>query len=280
MWAHLDREKGTASTGGISRGAGEQQLELDKRKVRERIRKAKEELVNIASQKEVQRQYRFAHFRKVCIVGYTNAGKSTLFNALTGGHVLVEDKLFATLESTSRAKNLGKGKDVIFSDTVGFISQLPHHLVASFRATLQEVIDADLLLHVVDIADAEYKDHIADVKKVLKDIKADTIPAMLVFNKTDQISPQRADQMRAEYPEAMLVSALENNNLNILLEEVDRKLNIAHVVQILVPHQEQKTLSYLFEVGKVQEKDYLEQGVLMKVLLNEEDINKFRQWII
>ena len=280
MWKHLDREKGTAATGGISRGSGEKQLELDKRYVRLKIRKARHDLAKIANQKEVQRQYRLAHFKKVCIVGYTNAGKSTLFNSLTDGNVLVEDKLFATLESTSKAINLGKGKDVILSDTVGFISKLPHHLVASFRATLQEVIGADLLLHVVDAADEEYNSHIKDVNIVLEEIKAREIPRMLIFNKSDILPDDRKADISEEYPESLLVSASEKLGLDILLDEVDKKLNIAHVIEILIPHVEQKTISHLNELGVVLDREYRNEGVVMKVLLNEEDIYKFKNWKI
>ena len=280
LWQHLDRERGTAATGGTSRGSGEKQLELDKRYVRLKISKARKDLKKIANQKEMQRQYRFSHFKKVCIVGYTNAGKSTLFNALTDAKVLVEDKLFATLESTSKALNLGKGKDVILSDTVGFISQLPHHLVASFRATLQEVIDANLLLHVVDASDKEYETHIKDVETVLKEIKADEIASQIVFNKIDLITADQKVEIEEKYPESLMVSAEVGIGLEILLDEVDKKLNVAHVIKILVPHSEQKTISHLNELGIVIEREYQDKGVLMEVLLNEEDITKFKQWII
>ena len=280
MWKHLDREKGTVATGGISRGSGEKQLELDKRYVRLKIRKARHDLAKIANQKEVQRQYRLAHFKKVCIVGYTNAGKSTLFNSLTDGNVLVEDKLFATLESTSKALNLGKGKDVILSDTVGFISKLPHHLVASFRATLQEVIGADLLLHIVDADDDEYSAHINDVEIVLEEIEANEIPSMIIFNKSDVLSVEQKVAISDKYPESLFISAVEKTGLDILLDEVDKKLNIAHVVEILIPHDEQKMISHLNELGVVMDREYRNEGVMMKVLLNEEDIYKFKQWKI
>lgn len=278
MWQHLDRERGTASTGGISRGTGEKQIELDRRMVRYKIRKAKQDLKKIAEQKEVQRQYRFSNFKKICVVGYTNAGKSTLFNALTGGNVLVEDKLFATLESTSRAWNLGKGKDTILSDTVGFISQLPHHLVASFRATLQEVIDADLLLHVVDCSDEKYSGYITDVEDVLSEIGASEIPTQLVFNKIDKADKEQLEIIKEKYPDAVYVSAVEKENLEILLDKVDKKLNIAHEVKLMIPHDKQKLISHLFELGIVVEKEYTAEGVLMKALVNDEDMYKFNEY--
>ena len=176
--------------------------------------------------------------------------------------------------------NLGKGKDIILSDTVGFISQLPHHLVASFRATLQEVIDANLLLHIVDASDKEYETHIEDVETVLQEIKADGILSQIVFNKIDLISDEIKEEILEKYPESLMVSAGKEQGLDILLDEVDRKLNIALVIKILVPHAEQKTISHLNELGIVLERAYQDDGVLMEVLLNEEDVYKFKQWKI
>ncbi|MDZ4182430.1 MAG: GTPase HflX, partial [Candidatus Cloacimonadaceae bacterium] len=154
LWGHFDKERGSARTAGgsASRGMGEKQIEIDKRLIRLQIRRINQNISAIAHQKETQRKQR-DKTKKLCLVGYTNAGKSTLFNALTHAGVLVEDKLFATLDSTSRQLKLSTGSPVVISDTVGFISNLPHHLVASFRATLMEVQDADLLLHVVDVQD-------------------------------------------------------------------------------------------------------------------------------
>ena len=278
LWQHLDREKGTASTGGISRGSGEKQLELDRRYVRQKIRKAKKDLKKIAGAKEMQRQYRYSHFKKVCVVGYTNAGKSTLFNVLTDSNVLVEDKLFATLESTSRSLNLGKGRDIILSDTVGFISQLPHHLVASFRATLQEVKDADLLLHIIDASSNDYITHINDVVTVLTEIKCDTIQRKMIFNKIDLLSKNELTSLKEKYPDAVFISATKKRNLDFLLEQVDDQLNMAHKVSFLIPHIEQKAISQMFELGDILKKEYREDGVLLQVILNDEDLYMFEKW--
>ena len=278
LWGHLDREKGTASTGGIARGTGEKQLELDRRYVRQKISKARQDLKRIASQKEIQRQYRFSHFKKVCIVGYTNAGKSTMFNALTGGNVLVEDKLFATLESTSRSLNLGKGRDIIISDTIGFISQLPHHLVASFRATLQEINDADLLLHIIDASLNNYITRINDVVTVLTEIKCDNIPRKMVFNKIDLLSKNELMSLKEKYPDAVFISANKKSNLDFLLERVDEQLNMAHKFSFLIPHIEQKAISQMFELGDILKKEYRNDGVLMQVIINDEDLYMFEKW--
>ncbi|MBT4333686.1 MAG: GTPase HflX [Candidatus Cloacimonetes bacterium] len=186
LWGHLDREKGQASgSGGASRGMGEKQIEIDKRLIRREIAKVKGELNKVFLHKETQSKQRES-VKKVCLVGYTNAGKSTLFNRLTDAGVLVEDKLFATLSTTSRKLSLTKGRNMILSDTVGFISNLPHHLVASFRATLKDVVDADLLLHVIDSADELFPLYIDEVQEVLKQIDADEISQMIILNKSDE----------------------------------------------------------------------------------------------
>ena len=145
--------------------------------------------------------------KNIGLVGYTNAGKSTLFNRLTHAGVLVEDKLFATLDSTSRSLKLGNGKEAVISDTVGFISDLPHHLVASFRATLKEAEEADFLIHVTDISDENFQKHMADVDTVLKAIGADHIPHILVFNKIDRVSEATVKGTRNSYPDAQFISA-------------------------------------------------------------------------
>lgn len=211
LWGHFDKERGSqrASGGAATRGMGEKQIEIDKRLIRQQIRKINKAIADITNQKETQRKQR-DRTKKICLVGYTNAGKSTLFNSITEAGVLVEDKLFATLDSTSRQLKLSTSFPVVISDTVGFISNLPHHLVASFSATLMEVRDADLLLHVVDISDERFGYYIEQVNSVLASIGAQDIPQLLIMNKTDLVddticlfcaealSRSRADQ-RAEY---------------------------------------------------------------------------------
>ena len=186
LWEHFDKERGSvrASGGAASRGMGEKQIEIDRRLIRQNIRKIKDALEVVTKQKQTQRKMRDSAL-KLCLVGYTNAGKSTLFNLLTDAGVLVEDKLFATLDSTSRQLKLSTGEPLVISDTVGFISRLPHHLVASFKATLMEVQDADLLLHLVDASDEMHDYYIDQVNEVLESIDAAEIPQILVFNKCD-----------------------------------------------------------------------------------------------
>ena len=188
-WSHLERQTGGA---GVRGGPGEKQIELDRRMIDDAIKRTKERLVKVKRQRSTQRRQRerTAVFN-VSLVGYTNAGKSTLFNALVKARAYAADQLFATLDTTTRQMYLGAaGCSVSLSDTVGFIRDLPHGLVAAFQATLQEAVDADLLLHVVDAANPHYPEQIQQVQKVLREIGADEIPQILVFNKLDAMNPE------------------------------------------------------------------------------------------
>ncbi len=189
-----------------TRGPGEKQLELDRRKIRHRIARLKQELKKIEQQRKTQRKSRAGVF-KISLVGYTNAGKSTLMNLLSKAGVKVEDRLFATLDATTRAVVLASGEKFLLTDTVGFIRRLPHQLVASFKATLEEVNQADLVLQVVDSSHPLYLKEITAVEEVLKEIKADR-PELLVFNKTDLLDPDTLDGLRRNYPGAAFISAM------------------------------------------------------------------------
>ena len=202
MWKHLERQAGGIGT----RGPGETQLETDRRLVRERIATLKRELAAVERERETQRSRRRREFR-AAIVGYTNAGKSTLFNRLTRAGVLVENRLFATLDSTTRRLVAPDRTVVLVTDTVGFIRKLPHHLVASFHSTLVEAIEADLLLHVVDASDPLFRRRMAAVEQVLEKILVEPRPTTLVFNKADLVDEEVAAGLRAEYRESFVVSA-------------------------------------------------------------------------
>jgi GTP-binding protein HflX len=224
MWAHLSRLGGGIGT----RGPGETQLEVDRRRVRERIAKLKRELEGVVRERRVQRKGRKSCY-KVSLVGYTNAGKSTLFNALTRSKVYVEDQLFATLDPTTRVFATAAGARVLLTDTVGFIRKLPSHLVASFRATLEEVTEADLLLHVVDAAETKPQAHIDAVESVLEEIGALHRPRLLVFNKIDSVEDEVVLMgLRARYPGAIFVSALTREGIQELREETVRRLLSEH----------------------------------------------------
>ncbi|MDA3884640.1 MAG: GTPase HflX [Candidatus Delongbacteria bacterium] len=282
LWGHLDRERGASGSGtGASRGMGEKQIEVDKRIVRHEIGKIGEELSHIMKQKITQRKQR-ENIKKVCLVGYTNSGKSTLFNKVTGADVLVEDKLFATLDSTARSLELEKGKSIILSDTVGFISSLPGNLVASFRATLKDVNDADLLVHVVDISDDNCEEQIKAVDIVLKEIEAHEIPSVLVFNKVDMLSEHRVREeiFIDKYPKSVIISAVTGENIEKLLKKIDDMLNLSSVYKLLFPFEEQKLLAQLHDFGNVISKEFTDEGVIVEAVVNSEDLNKVEKYIV
>ena len=219
MWKHLERQAGGIGT----RGPGETQLETDRRLVREKIARLKRELEGVDRERETQRARRRREFRAV-IVGYTNAGKSTLFNALTRAGVFVEDRLFATLDSTTRQLVSPERDVVLLTDTVGFIRKLPHHLVASFHSTLVEAIEADVLLHVTDASDPDFRRHLTAVDQVLDDILIEPRPPrMMVFNKADRLSPDDEAALRVEFPDCLVASALKGSGLDRLREELFRR---------------------------------------------------------
>ncbi len=279
LWGHLDREKGQAAgSGGASRGMGEKQIEIDKRLIRREIAKVKAELQKVFLHKETQSKQR-KNVKKVCLVGYTNAGKSTLFNRLTDAEVLVEDKLFATLSTTSRKLSLSKGRNMILSDTVGFISNLPHHLVASFRATLKDVIDADLLLHVIDSADDLFPNYIDEVQKVLVQIKAEYIPQMMILNKSDKADRIKIKFYLKAHEDSISISAKKGENIKELLKKVDDQLHSANKCILLIPHTEQKVVNLLHKLGQVELTEYLEEGVKITAIINQEDMHEFERFL-
>lgn len=221
MWSHLSRQ-----VGGIGmRGPGESQLETDKRLVRNRVVDLRKHLKKIERDRQAQADRRNKTFH-IATVGYTNAGKSTLTNRLTNAGVLVEDKLFATLDSTTRKLFLSPEREVIVSDTVGFIRKLPHHLVASFRSTLGVTAQADLIMHVVDASASDYQDHLQVTQDVLKGMVDDEVGRLLVLNKCDALSAERLEYFKDHFPDAVTISATENigiEQLKIrLIEEADR----------------------------------------------------------
>lgn len=219
MWKHLERQAGGIGT----RGPGETQLETDRRLVRDRIAKLKEALRSVEKERETQRHRRRREFR-AALVGYTNAGKSTLFNALTRSDVFVENRLFATLDSTTRQMVSRERQVVLMTDTVGFIRKLPHHLVASFHSTLVEAIEADVLLHVTDAADADFRRHLTAVDEVLDQILDEPRPPrIMVFNKCDRLDPDEAAALRIEFPDCHVVSAITGEGLEALRAELFRR---------------------------------------------------------
>jgi GTP-binding protein HflX len=219
MWKHLERQAGGIGT----RGPGETQLETDRRLVRERISRLKDALDRVERERETQRHRRRREFR-AALVGYTNAGKSTLFNALTRAGVFVEDRLFATLDSTTRQLVSRDRTVVLLTDTVGFIRKLPHHLVASFHSTLVEAIEADLLVHVIDASDPDFRRQVDAVDGVLDDILSEPRPPrLLVFNKSDALDDDAIAALRVEHEGCLVLSARTGENVGQLRDELFRR---------------------------------------------------------
>ncbi len=282
LWSHLDRERGSSGSGkGTSRGMGEKQLNIDKRLIKSEIKKINKQLEKISLQKDTQKSQRMK-MKKVCVVGYTNAGKSTLFNQMTDAGVLVEDKLFATLESTTRAYEIKKGNKIVLSDTVGFISNLPHNLVASFRATLKNVSDADLLLHVVDISDEFCEKNMADVNKVLKEIDSQDIKQLIVFNKIDNLPAhrERVSIFKDKFENSISISALNNENLDLLVDKLDDYLNFSKEYEFLLPHDKQKEIAWFHSNSDVVSIDYEDEFVRIKAVLSSDNFEVVKSFVV
>lgn len=257
FWGHLSRQKGGI---GMRGGEGETQLETDRRRVQDRIARIAGELEIVRRQRSTQRHGRQRnHWALASIVGYTNAGKSTLLNLLTGADVVAEDKLFATLDPTTRRLRLPTNQNVLLTDTVGFIRKLPHGLVEAFKATLEEVVQADLLLHVVDVSHPQAEDQIQAVDAVLKEIGAEGKPTLMVFNKIDCLSGNREvlGRFLERHPHGVAVSAANGEGIPSLLGELGTQLRpIRQFMELSVPHDQSSVIARLHEVGQVIERDY------------------------
>lgn len=281
LWGHFDKERGSARSAGgsASRGMGEKQIEIDRRIIKRDIAKINKTILQIVKQKTTQRKQR-EKIKKMCLVGYTNAGKSTLFNSLTDAGVLVEDKLFATLDSTTRQLKMDIGGTVVISDTVGFISNLPHNLIASFKATLMEVEDASLLLHIVDCSDERFEDYITQVDNVLTEINADTIPQLLLLNKIDRVDNAFQSILQKRFPDAVLISADKKLNLNILKSRIDQILFKAATYKLVIPYSDANIASKLHEIAQIITEEYKDDGLYIEASISSDDKYIFTKYIV
>lgn len=267
-WTHLARQVGgSAGRGGIGgvglRGPGETQLEVDRREIQKRIAQLKGELDSVRLHREQYRRRREqANLPVVAIVGYTNAGKSTLLNTLAGTDLLAEDKLFATLDPTTRRIVLPGGQAVLFTDTVGFIRKLPTTLIAAFRATLEEIADADLLLHVVDISHKNVREHLLEVDMTLREIGAHQIPVLTALNKMDRLRDSGVSPgLRREFPNAIPISARTGEGIDDLLKAVARMLSEQWVaVEANIPYSQGEIVALFHERGVVEREEHQVTG--------------------
>jgi GTP-binding protein HflX len=275
---------GGGARGGLvgNRGPGETQLEVDRRRIQTRISRLERELQTLAKNRDTQRKSRRRSARStVALVGYTNAGKSTLLNRLTDADVLVEDRLFSTLDPTTRQLRLPGGETVLASDTVGFVQRLPHQLVESFQSTLEEVVDADLLLHVVDASSPEAEQQIDAVHKVLRDIGADHVPEMLVLNKADVATPGDVKLLRSAFPHAVVVSAVTGEGTNVLLDTLASRLRtLAPIVELLVPYERGDVVAALHREGEVLVEVHAEGGSRLRARLPAPAITRFGEFVV
>jgi GTPase len=259
------RESSAAGERRQGYGAGESDLELNRRKVRDRLAELKEQLDDIQRDNDERRSARRDQLR-VALVGYTNAGKSSLMRALTGSEVLVADKLFATLDTTVRALHPEAKPRVLISDTVGFIKNLPHDLVASFRSTLAEALEASLLLFVVDVSDPTYESQLEVSSNVLREIGADTVPSRLLLNKIDRMSEAGRAILRAKHPDAIFLSAISPADVAALREEIITFFETVMVEdQLVLPYAKQGLLSDIYENARVLSENYDITGRVIKV---------------
>ena len=281
MWTHLSRmEGGVGIQGGIgTRGPGEKQLEEDRRVARRRIQELQRSLKHVEARRVREVQSRFDE-TTVSLVGYTNAGKSTLMNRLTGAGVFVQDKLFATLDTRTRECALGDGRVILLSDTVGFIRKLPHHLVASFRATLEEARHADLLLHVVDAGSPEREHHIESVQQVLHELNCDGRPVITVMNKIDTV---RVDGdrllMEHQWPSAVVVSAMTGDGMGDLDEALQRFVDSRMAdVRVVASISNGKLQAILAQRGRILERHFDDHTVTIRAQFPRKLTEKLKQY--
>jgi len=286
QWSHLARQAGGgAARGGAAgvglRGPGETQLEVDRREIRRRIARLKDEIEAVRAHRQRHRAQRTrAGMTTVALVGYTNAGKSTLLNALSGADVYVADQLFATLDPTTRRVELPSGRTILLSDTVGFIQKLPVTLVAAFRATLEEVVEADLLLHVVDASHPRAWDHADVVEDTLAELEASRIPKVLVLNKIDRgDTVQGLNFGELGYRHVIKTSATAGTGLDELLAAIEQVLIESLIpISLLIPYSQGDILAAIYETGVVADEVHTEQGVEISARVPARLVNSLSQF--
>ena len=273
-WTHLSRQSGGIGT----KGPGETQIETDRRIIGQRIGVLKSKLEKLDKQRTTQRKSR-DQMTRVSLVGYTNAGKSTLMNALTDSGVFAENRLFATLDSTVRRHQL-RTHEILLSDTVGFIRKLPHHLVQSFKSTLDEVREADLLIHLVDGSSTMVHEYIEVVQQTLKELKSNNKQTLLVFNKVDRMDDEQHEILRGEYPNALYISAIRGIGLSELEEAIEQEIESHYIkVDLEIPIQAYKAVAFIHEHAHVENEKYTGEFVHITCRIDEKDFKQLSKML-
>ena len=271
QWTHLSKQYGGIGT----KGPGEQQLETDRRVIRTRIGRLKGQLERINRQRQTQRKGR-DQFTRVALVGYTNAGKSTLMNVLSESNVFIEDRLFATLDSTVRVVRLTPAHRILLSDTVGFIRKLPPHLIASFKSTLDEVVESDILLHVADASHPAFHEQIQIVNETLAELHADKKPMVMVFNKMDRVEDRTMiAEMKRNYRRAVFVSGARGINIDALRNETMSIMDSEFTVRtVTLPVREQRLLAFIHSSAEIIEKRYENESIVVQFRAHQRDLER------
>ena len=271
LWTHLSRQQGTSGSGGggaYLKGEGEKQIEIDRRILKRKIDQLQKEIQEVRAHRDTQRVSRVrSEIPVFAIIGYTNAGKSTLLNALTDAGVFVEDKLFATLDTTTRKFTLKNNQEILLIDTVGFIRKLPHLLVAAFKSTLEEAIEADILLHLIDASHPMAEEQAATTHEVLKELNAGEKPIITVLNKMDKApSPSLIHRLRMTYPKNVQISALTHEGFDqlqeVMIQELSRQRKL---IEVRIPQSEYVLVSEIMRVGHILNQEYEENDVVLRV---------------
>ena len=272
QWSHLERQMGGIGT---RAGMGESQIEIDRRLIRQRISKLKKELIQIEKERKIQSKMRNNKYR-VSLVGYTNAGKSSLMKCLSGENVYIQNQLFATLDTTIRRVDLDKNHSILLSDTVGFIRKLPHDLVASFKSTLFEVIESNLILIVLDASSNQIKEHMYTINNVLTELESEDIKTVIILNKIDLIkTKKRIKFLKTNYPNAIMISATDHLRINKLINRIITIMNEEYeIIEISFPYTEARQISLAQRDVEVLDRIYQDDRINLKIKGPKEKIQK------